>query len=71
MIKEFFKKYETLVNIVLFLSFAGLGIQQIYQKVILTKTFDSVELGFIIQSVALAIVILCRKPFRFGCTMCS
>jgi protein-S-isoprenylcysteine O-methyltransferase Ste14 len=65
MIKEFFKKYETLVNIVLFLSFAGLGMQMLYQKVVLTKTFNSVELGFIIESMALAIVILCRKPFRF------
>ncbi len=63
--KEFFKKHETLINVLLFLNFVGLGVLQIYQKVVGAGTFNYIELGFIIQSLCLAMVIICRKPFRF------
>lgn len=63
--KECLKKHETLINILLFLNFVGLGVLQIYQKVVVARTFNYIELGFIIQSICLALVIISRKPFRF------
>ncbi len=55
------KKHETLINILLFLNFVGLGVLQIYQKVLVARTFNYIELGFIIQSICLALVIISRK----------
>lgn len=61
----FFKKYETLINILLCVDFIGFGVIRLYKTVILTGTWSYVEPSFIVQSVLLAIIILIRKPFRF------
>ena len=54
-----------MLNILLFLNFIGLGVLHIYQKIFVARTFNYIELGFIIQSLCLAFVIISRKPFRF------
>lgn len=58
------KKYRSLIlNIYLFLNFAGWGIWQTYQYH-LRGTLGYVEISFTIQSLVVAVIFLMRKPHR-------
>ena len=62
--KEFLKKHRHLIlNIYLFLSFAGWGIWQTYQYH-LKGTLGYVEISFTIQSLLVGVIILIRKPHQ-------
>lgn len=62
--KEFLKKHwQSLLNLYLFLSFAGWGIWQTYQYH-LKGTLGYVEISFTIQSLVVAVIFLIRKPHR-------
>ena len=62
--KEFWKKHRSLIlNIYLFLSFAGWGIWQTYQYH-LKGTLGYVEISFAIQSLLVGVIILSRRPHQ-------
>ncbi len=62
--EAFFKKHwQSLLNIYLFLNFAGWGIWQTYQYH-LKGTLGYVEISFTIQSLLLAVIFLIRKPHQ-------
>jgi protein-S-isoprenylcysteine O-methyltransferase Ste14 len=63
-LKEFLKKHwQLLLNIYLFLNFAGWGIWQAYQYY-LKGTLGYVEMSFTIQSLLVAVIFLIRKPHQ-------
>jgi protein-S-isoprenylcysteine O-methyltransferase Ste14 len=63
-LKAFLKKHwQSLLNIYLFLNFAGWGIWQTYQYY-LKGTLGYVEVSFTIQSLVIAVIFLIRKPHR-------
>jgi protein-S-isoprenylcysteine O-methyltransferase Ste14 len=63
-LEEFLKKHRSLIlNIYLFLNFAGWGIWQTYQYH-LEGALGYVEISFTIQSLLLAVIFLIRKPHR-------
>jgi protein-S-isoprenylcysteine O-methyltransferase Ste14 len=63
-LKEFLKKHRSLIlNIYLFLSFAGWGIWQTYQYH-LKGTLGYVEISFAIQSLLVGVIILSRRPHQ-------
>jgi protein-S-isoprenylcysteine O-methyltransferase Ste14 len=63
-LKEFLKKHRSLIlNVYLFLSFAGWGIWQTYQYH-LKGTLGYVEISFTIQSLLVGVIILIRRPHQ-------
>lgn len=62
--REFLKKHRHLIlNIYLFLNFAGWGIWQTYQYYV-KGTLGYVEISFTIQSLLVGVIILIRKPHQ-------